>query len=171
VLVPAKGVVLPGGKLGAPDVSKRATSPKLPYLKVLRRGPGGWLYALQVWPVRNGPNELRFSRWKGAPTKLTFTATKERLGIALQGIVTYAGKPVPLKSPTPGGTLLRQYVYLDQQLGRQWKVLGGVAVKSNGSFRRMVYGGPTGTLFRATVAGPNIGQVYAPDMVVQVPPP
>jgi hypothetical protein len=173
VLVPVKGNVLPGGTLDGPDVSKPAKNSALPYVKVLRSGPNGWFYAVQIWPVRNGPTELRFSRWKGQPTKLTFTATKEHLGIALEGKVTYGGKPIPMKSPTPGGILLREYVYLDQQLGGQWKLLGGVAIKSNGSFRRVLFSGagPTGTLFRASVAGPNIGQVYAPDMIAQIPPP
>jgi hypothetical protein len=35
----------------------------------------------------------------------------------------------------------------------------------------MLNGGATGSLFRATVAGPNVGAVYAPDVVVQIPPP
>jgi hypothetical protein len=172
VLVPKNGVVLYGGKLSGPDVSKAATSPALPFVKVLRSGPGGWMYALQTWPTRNGPAELRFSRWQGKPTQLTFTATQEHLGIALEGKVTYAGKPIPIKSRAPGGVVVREYVYLDQQVGGQWKIIGGVAVKSNGTYRRMLYGGgETGNLFRATVAGPNVGAVYAPDVVVQIPPP
>jgi hypothetical protein len=172
VLVPVKGAILPGGRITTADVSKAAKKPVLPNMKVLRRGPGGWLYALQTWPARDGPVELRFSRWKGAPTKLTFTAKQLRLGIALQGRVTIAGKPIPIKSRVPGGQLQREYVYLEQRLGGQWKILGGVAVKRNGSYLRVVYGtGPTGSLFRASVAGPNIGTTYAPDQVVEIPPP
>jgi hypothetical protein len=172
VLVPKKGVVAYGGKLSGPDVSKAASSPSLPFMKVLRRGPGGWMYALQTWPTQSGPAELRFSRWQGTPTKLTFTATQEHLGLALEGKVTYAGKPIPIKSRAPGGVVIREYVYIDQQVGGQWKIVGGVAVKSDGTYRRMLYGGgDTGSLFRATVAGPNVGAVYAPDVVVQIPPP
>jgi hypothetical protein len=172
VLVPVRGAVLPGGRLATADVSRAVKKPVLPNVKVLRRGPGGWLYALQTWPARDGPVELRFSRWKGAPTKLTFAAKQLRLGIALQGKVTYGGKPIPIRSRIPGGTFQHQYVYLEQRLGGQWKILGGVEVKRNGSYRRVVYGGgPTGSLFRASVAGPNMGTTYAPDQIVEVPPP
>jgi hypothetical protein len=170
VLVPAVGAVLYGGKIKGPDVSKPSGA-KLPFAKVVRTGPGGWSYALQTWPSRSGPVELRFSRWKGEPTKLTLTATQERLGIALHGTVTYDGKPIPIKSRVPGGVAVREYVYIDQQISGQWKIIGGVSVKSDGSYRRMLYGGPSGSLFRASVAGPNIGSVYAPDVIVQIPPP
>ena len=139
--MPKSGAVLYGGKLSGPDVSKAASSPSLPFVKVLRSGPGGWMYALQTWPTRNGPAELRFSRWQGTPTKLTFTATQEHLGIALEGKVTYDGKPIPTVSRAPGGVVIREYVYLDQQVAGQWKIIGGVSVKSNGTYRRMIYGG------------------------------
>jgi hypothetical protein len=172
VLVPVKGAVLPGGRIATADVSKAAKKPTLPNMKVLRRGPGGWLYALQTWPSRGGPVELRFSRWKGAPTKLTFTARNVRRGISLQGRVTVAGKPIPIRSRVPGGMFQREYVYLDQRIAGQWKILGGVAVKRNGSYQRVVYlAGPTGSRFRASVAGPNVGTTYAPDQVVEIPPP
>jgi hypothetical protein len=172
VLVPVVGAVLPGGKLEGADVSRAASKPALPFLKVLRRGPGGWFYALQTWPGSRGPVELRFSRWRGDPTKLTLKATRERLGVALEGRVTLAGKPIPLRSRMPGGVMVREYVYLDHQIGGKWKNLGGVTIKRNGSYRKVLYGGgPTGSQFRASVAGPNVGAVYAPDMFVQVTPP
>jgi hypothetical protein len=172
VLVPLKGAVVYGGHLSGRDVSKPAKKPKLPYVKVLRRGPGGWFYALQTWPTRLGAPELRFSRWQGEPTKLTFTAKQERLGIALEGMVTYGGKPIPIKSKAPGGLMIREYVYLDQQVGGKWKVLGGATVQRNGSYRRVLFGQQSGgDGFRASVAGPNIGAVYAPDMILQIPPP
>lgn len=171
VLVPVRGAVLPGGRLEGRDVSRAATRPALPYMKVLRRGPGGWFYALQTWPSRVGPVEIRFSRWKGGPTRLTLKAKRQKEGIALQGRVTYAGKAIPTTSRTPGGTVLRQYVYLEQRVEGRWRVLGGVAVERNGTYRKVLYGAPTGTRFRASVAGPNIGTVYAPDMIVHIPPP
>jgi len=171
VLVPASGTVLYGGHLAGADVSKPAKSPVLPFVKVLRSGPKGWMYALQIWPARVGAPELRFSRWQGEPTKLTFTATQEHLGIALQGTVTYAGKPIPMVSKAPGGVVIREYVYIDQQVGKQWNVLGGASVAKNGTYRRVLYGGQSGDGFRASVAGPNIGAVYAPDVIVQIPPP
>src|SRR5262245_19692271 len=170
VLVPVNGAVLYGGKIAGADVSK-ASSADVPFAKVVRSGPGGWTYALQTWPSRGGPVELRFSRWKGKPTKLTLTATQQRLGIALAGKVTYDGKPIPTTSRTPGGVVVREYVYIDQQVGGHWQIVGGVTIKGDGSYRRMLYGGPSGSLFRASVAGPNIGSVYAPDVIVQIPPP
>ena len=172
VLVPVTGSVVFGGKLSGPDVSKPSSTPKLPFAKVVRKGPKGWYYALQTWPARSGPVELRFSRWRGSPTKLTLTATQGHLGIALAGKVTYGGKPIPQVSRAPGGVVIREYVYLDQQLGGKWHILGGVTLKTDGSYRRVLYRGqPTGSLFRASVAGPNIGSVYAPDVFVQIPPP
>jgi hypothetical protein len=67
--------------------------------------------------------------------------------------------------------VIREYVYIDQQVGKQWKVLGGASVAKNGTYRRVLYGGRSGDGFRASVAGPNIGAVYAPDVIVQIPPP
>ena len=171
VLVPVKGPVVYGGTLAGPDVSKAVSSPKLPYLKVCRSGTGGWIYALQTWPARVGPPELRFSRWQGAPTKLTLTAKRAGGGIALTGKVTYAGKPIPTSSAAPGGLKVREYVFIDQQVAGKWKTVSGVTVKSNGTYKHMLYGGRAGDGFRASVAGPNIGAVYAPDMVLQIPPP
>jgi hypothetical protein len=171
VLVPMNGPIVYGGTLGVPDVSKPASKPKLPFVKILRSGPNGWLYALQTWPTRSGPVELRFSRWQGSPTKLTLKATQQHAGIALQGKVTYGGKPIPTVSKAPGGVNIREYVYLDQRVRGKWQILGGVSVKTNGTFHRLLYGGPAGSLFRASVAGPNIGSVYAPDVIVQIPPP
>jgi hypothetical protein len=171
VLVPLKGAVVYGGRLAGQDVSKAVASPKLPYLKVLRKGPNGWIYALQTWPARIGPPELRFSRWQGAPTKLTFTAKRANGGISFTGKVTYAGKPIPMSSSAPGGLKVREYVYIDQRVAGTWKVLSGVTVKPNGTYEHMLYGGQSGDRFRASVAGPNIGAVYAPDMVMQIPPP
>ena len=50
-------------------------SQDFPFAKVTRRGPDGMLYALQTWRVEpNGPVELHFSRWKGAPTTVALTA-------------------------------------------------------------------------------------------------
>jgi hypothetical protein len=171
VLVPKTGAVVYGSKLSGRDVSRAASKPALQFMKVLRKAPGGWFYALQTWPTRSGPAELRFSRWRGAPTKLTLAATQEHFGIALQGKVTYDGKPIPIRSRAPGGVAVREYVYIEQRVGGQWQIVGGIAVKSNGTYRRMLNGGATGSLFRATVAGPNVGAVYAPDVVVQIPPP
>jgi hypothetical protein len=171
VFVPVKGAVIYGRRLRGKDVTKAATRPKLPYVKVLRRGRGGWFYALQTWPARIGAPELRFSRWKGKPTKLTFKARRENGGVALAGTVTYAGKPIPIKSRVPGGTAVREYVYLDQRVGGKWKVLGAVSVNRKGTYKHVLYGGTTGSRLRAIVAGPNIGTVYAPDMVRQIPPP
>ena len=171
LLVPASGPVLPGGQLEGADVSHEVSSPAIPFKLVLRSGPGGWYYALQTWPVRTGPVELRFSRWRGAPTKMTLETEKTSLGIALSGVATFGGKPIPTTSRTPGGTVQRQYVYLGSQVGGQWKNLGGVAVKPDGSYRRVLFRGPFGNLFRAGVAGPNIGSTYAPDALALAPRP
>jgi hypothetical protein len=171
ILIPVAGPVLPGGRLKGPDVSRPATAPKVAYQRVLRSGPGGWNYALQTWPINAGRPELRFSRWRGAPTTVTLKAESTSLGIALSGVAKFGGKPIPLRSPTPGGTVQRQYVYLHTQVGGVWKILGGVSVKRGGTYRKRLFGGPVGRWFRAGVAGPNVGRTYAPDAIALTRPP
>jgi hypothetical protein len=164
VFVPPTGKVYPGRKLTAPDVSRADSSVALPYKRVLRRTPDGKLWALQAWrPAAGAPVDLRFSRWRGAAPLVTLTAEPRFDGERVTGRATFAGKAVPLFSPTPEGKRIRSYAYLERETAAGWGPVAGVATKANGSFQLFVPAGKLGTRYRAIVPGPNIGTTLAPD--------
>ena len=166
LLVPPTGRVFPGRRLSAPDVSRVVARPAIPFKRVLRRTPDGRLWALQTWRVKpGGPVELRFSRWRGEPPKVTLTAELAFEGELLAGRATYAGRPVPLTSPTPEGKRLRSYVYLERFTGGSWRRIGGVSTRANGTFRRLLKPSELGFRYRAVLPGPNVGTTLAPDAV------
>ena len=164
VFVPPTGKVYPGRKLTAPDVSRADASVALPYKRVLRRTPDGKLWALQAWrPTAGAPVELRFSRWRGAAPVVTLTAEPRFDGERVTGRATFAGKAVPLFSPTPEGKRIRSYAYVERETASGWGPVAGVATKANGSFQLFVPAGKLGARYRAIVPGPNIGTTLAPD--------
>lgn len=164
LLVPPQGRVYPGRRLPGADVSRAAAGPAIPFRRALRLTPDGRRWALQAWrPLPGGPIELRFSRWKGQPTLVRLTAKPSGDTELLSGTATFQGKPLPLFSPTPEGKRIRQYAYLDSLIGGTWRRIGGVAIRSDGSFRRLVPAASLGVRYRAAVPGPNIGTTYAPD--------
>src|SRR3954470_4810477 len=68
LLVPPTGRFLPGRRLSGPAVSRATTAVSLPYRRVLRRTPDGWLWALQTWRVAfSKAGEVPVSRWRGSP--------------------------------------------------------------------------------------------------------
>jgi hypothetical protein len=161
LLVPPRGRVLPGARLSGRDVSRAAAAPRLAFQRVLRRTPDGRLWALQTWRARaGGPVELHFSRWRGAPTRVTFTVTET----VLEGSADFQGRPVTGSSPTPEGKRLRHYAFVDC-LGcggtRTWKRLTAVLTRANGSFRLFLRPAWRGSRYRVTVAGPNRGTTLA----------
>jgi hypothetical protein len=161
LLVPVQGRVRPGVHLSGGDAGSFLRPTDLPFAKVVRAGAGGWVYAVQSWRVLpSGPAELRFARWRGNGTVATLQAKKTSTGVLLTGKVTFDGRAVPTTSRTPEGKVLRQYAYVEQRVGGGWKRLGGVAVRADGTFRRLA---PGGSQFRVLVPGPNIGRTYAPD--------
>jgi hypothetical protein len=164
LLVPARGRVLPRGRLPGPDVTRAVAAPVIPFRRVLRIGSGGRYYALQAWRILpGGPVELRFSRWRGAPTDARLVAQMTATGVRLSGTVAFAGRPIPTTSRTPEGKVLRQYVYLDSLVGGTWHRLGGVVLRADGSYRRIAFGADAVARYRAVIPGPNIGLTYAPD--------
>jgi hypothetical protein len=164
LLVPPRGRVLPGGHLAGADVSRASSSVVVPFAHIVRTGHGGWNFALEAWRVLpGGPVELRFARWRGAPTVARLSAEQTTTGVLLSGSATLAGRPVPTTSRTPEGKVLKQYAYLDVFTGGQWRRLGGVAVRANGTFRRLAPHAKVGTRYRVVVPGPNVGSTYAPD--------
>jgi len=172
LLVPPRGRVYPGRRLTAPDVSRPVSSPAIPFARALRLTPDGRYSALQAWRVQpGGPVELRFSRWKGAPTNVRLIVETNTDSVRLSGTSTFGGRPLPAYSPTPEGKRIRQYVYLDSLGGGAWRRIGGVTLRADGSFRRLVPINLVGARYRALVPGPNIGATYAPDAATVGPPP
>ena len=161
-------VVPPSGKvyhaaLPGPDASRPASVPGLAFTPIVRRAPGGWLVAAQIWQAAGQPAALHVARWKGAPTQLTLADD----GTHLTGTATFQGKPVTGTSPTPSGTRMRIYVYLDcfgcPAAPQGWSAMLGVAPKSDGSFSVLLKPAWTGSRYRAEVEGPNVGETLAPD--------
>jgi hypothetical protein len=168
VTVPPKGQLFHGGSLVGRDVSRPAPDVRLPLAAVVRRGPGGVLYALQRWQVQpGGPVELHFARWKGAPPVLHLAVGAGRL----TGSAGFQGKPVSGFTTTLEGKRLRIYVYLDCLgcPGRSgWSRMIGVAPKADGTFAVFLRPEWMGRRYRVTVAGPNLGTTYAPDAQAEI---
>jgi hypothetical protein len=166
LLVPPAGLYRPGARLAGPDVGRPATAPALPFLRVLRRGPDGTLYALQAWRVKSGgPVELHFSRWKGSATSVTLESKALPSGERLVGRATFQGKPVAGFSRTNSGIRYRIFAFLDCFAcpGPQWRRMAGVAPRVDGEFRLLVQPQFQGSRYRVTIAGPNLGRTLAPD--------
>jgi hypothetical protein len=162
LLVPKRGRSLPGGKLSGADVS-RAGAAAIPFRKVVRAA-GGWLYGLQAWQVTPGcPLELRFSRWRGAATAVTLTATPKFSTELLEGTARFAGAAASGYAVTPEGKRIRVTAYVDCFCGGRWTRIGGVAVHADGSFRLLVKAGSVAPRYRAVVTGPTRGDLVAPD--------
>lgn len=160
-VVPPSGVGHHGALAGA-DASKPAGI-SLPLAVVVRRTADGTLWALQKVQISGRATSLDLARWKGAPTQLTLATDGKRL----TGTVTFQGQPVTGSSPTLAGKQEAVYVYLEcfgctaQPNG--WSLLLGVHPKADGSFAAALRPGWTGSQYRATVQGPNVGGQLAPD--------
>ena len=166
VFVPPTGRVYPGRRLAAADVSTSSTAVALPFRRVLRRTPDGRLWALQTWRVQpGGPVELRFSRWRGAPPKVTGASEPRfegELDLRPRHVRRASG---PALSPTPEGKRIRSYAYVDRATASGWSRIAGVATRADGSFRLFVPPGKLGARYRAILPGPNVGTTLAPDTV------
>ena len=166
VFVPPTGRVYPGRRLAAADVSRSSSAVALPFRRVLRRTPDGRLWALQTWRVQpGGPVELRFSRWRGKPPQVTLAAEPRFDGELVTGRATFAGRPVPLYSPTPEGKRIRSYAFIDRKTGTGWSRIASAATRADGSFRLFVPAAKLSSRYRAALPGPNIGTTLAPDAV------
>lgn len=182
MLVPPRGRILRGQRLARRDVSRPYSVLQLPFQRVLRRTPDGRLWGVQAWQRGRAGIEVRFSRWRGAPTQVTLKVLSMRPGPVprLIGQASFQGRPVTGYSSTPAGDRFRHFAYVDcfacpaAQPG-QWGRMLAVATQEDGSFAVALRPEWMGARYRATVTGPNRGATIAPDDSVaaepQGPPP
>jgi len=166
LLVPPRGSVLPGARLPGRDVSRAARGIEIPFARVIRRTPDGRYWALQSWRlVRRGAVELRFSRWRGAPTAMELTS--EPVGASgelLTGRATFHGRGVTGVWRTLEGDAVPEAAVLECFCaGRGWSWFNSVRTRSGGKFGANVPSRALARRYRATIVGPNVGTTLAPD--------
>jgi hypothetical protein len=172
LLVPPAGRFVPGARLLRPDVSRATTAVAIPYRRVLRRTPDGGYWALQTWRVAFAKAiELRFSRWRGAPTRITLSAEPSGRTELLTGRATFQGRPVTGSSPTNAGTPILHSAFLDCfACGLpQWQRFAAKRTAADGSFAVTVPLTRRGTKYRVSITGPNRGATLAPDAAAVAP--
>lgn len=167
LLIPPRGRALPGGRLSRPDVSRPTSAVAIPFRRALRRTPDGRYWALQSWRLaRAGPVELRFARWRGAPTRMelaTHTLGPRQL---LHGRATFHGRPVTGFWRTLEGTPIRHAAILECSpcYGRNgWSWFNSVRTTADGRFGAAVPPEALADRYRASIVGPNFGSTLAPD--------
>jgi len=173
VLISHDGSLHFDASLAGADVSHPAAGVRLPWQVALRQTSDGSYYALQEWRrLDSGPVELRFSRWQGAPTKLTLTAVCCKWGsVNVDGAASFHGRPIFGYSATPQGAPLDPFgrnVYLDSLQGGHWtRMMGILTHRPTGTFSLWIRPEWRGTDFRGTVPGPNWGWTLGPDAAAQ----
>jgi hypothetical protein len=163
------GALRYGARVRMPNVAGRTGAVRLPHRAMVWRTPDGTYWALQQWRRLTGrPVELRFSRWRGAPTKLTFRAVcckwrSERI----MGRASFHGRPIYGFSNTPAGVPLDKFgrnVYLDTFRYGKWRRMMGILThRYDGSYSLWIRKYWRGKRYRAAISGPNWGWTLAPD--------
>jgi hypothetical protein len=173
LLIPPRGEALPGARLPGRDVSRTASGVLIPFRRVVRRTPDGRYWALQAWRVaRGGAVELRFSRWRGAPTTMELTAEPTGGTERLTGRAAFHGRPVSGFWRTLEGTPIRHAAVLECFAclgGSGWAWFNSVGTRGDGSFAATVPPRALAVRYRATIVGPNVGTTLAPDATAVVP--
>ena len=81
--------------------------------------------------------------------------------------MSFDGHPVTGFSPTQAGKEVRAYVYIEcfgcPGNPNGWMLMVGVAPKADGSFAVYLRSSWDGKRYRATIAGPNVDGMLAPD--------
>jgi len=172
LLVSREGSLRYGG-LSGPDVSRPAAGVSIPWAVVVRQTPDGRFYALQAWQrLDGGPVELRFSRWEGAPTKLTLATVCCKWGHEnVIGTASFHGRPIYGFKATAQGSPLDPYgrnVYLDSYRSGRWERMMGILThRPTGSFSLWIRPEWAGGEYRGTIPGPNWGWTLGPDAFAQ----
>jgi hypothetical protein len=171
--VAASGALRYGARLGRPNVAARTGAVRLPLKAMVWRTPDGTFWALQQWRrLRGYPVELRFSRWRGAPTRLTLQAVcckwrSERI----RGRASFHGKPIYGFFNTPAGVPLDKFgrnVYLDTFRYGKWRRMMGILThRYDGSYSLWIRKYWRGERYRGAISGPNWGWTLAPDARVR----
>ena len=173
LLIPPRGRALPGGRLSGRDVSRPASGVRIPFARVVRRTPDGRYWGLQAWRlVGDGAVELRFSRWRGAPTALELTTEPTGGTELLRGRATFHGRPVSGYWRTLEGSRIRHAATFEcfACLGKPgWSWFGGKRTSVDGTFASTVAPRARARRYRATIVGPNIGSTLAPDASAVAP--
>lgn len=156
-VVTRRGRVLMDRRMRGQDVSVRTRAVRIPLKRVLKRTPNGAFWALQSWKRKCGRPELRFSRWRGAPTKLTANAVCCNDGQeVVRGRVTFHQRPV-----------YRARVYLDcfacPLNPDGWARFAVRSTRQDGSYAARIRPDWAGRRYRATAVGPNFAWTRAPD--------
>ena len=169
LLIARDGSLHYGAGLVGPDVSHPSEGVALPWKVTVRQTPDGSFYAVQAWRrLVAGPIELRFSRWKGEPTKLVLDVVCCKWGsVNVEGSASFHGKPIFGYSATPQGSPLDPFgrnVYLDSFRDGHWERMMGILThRPTGTFSLWIRANWSGTSYRGTIPGPNWGWTLAPD--------
>jgi hypothetical protein len=168
-VVTPSGRTIWGRRAGGRDVSVPTGAVAIPMVVTVRQTPDGRFWALQMWKrLRNGPVELRFSRWRGQPTLLQMWARccKWR-SEQVQGRATFHGRAIYGYGSTPSGVPTDRFgrnVYIDTfRRGRWVRCMGILTHRPTGRFSLWVRPYWRGTQYRGRMIGPNWGRTLAPD--------
>jgi hypothetical protein len=151
----------------ARDVSRPARAAALPFRALVRTALGDY-WALQAWRVvPPGPEQLRFSRWHGAPPMITgaFDPTTN----PLEGTFSYHGRPLVGSWMTPEGKRVRVIAYIEAQMTGGWRRLLGVSPRRDGLFTVFIRPAWRAASYRLVGVGPTIGKWRLPDVAATVP--
>jgi hypothetical protein len=169
VRVAPSGALHYGARLGRRNVAARTRAIRLPLKAKVWRTPDGAFWALQQWRRLSArPVELRFSRWRGAPTALSLRAVcckwrSERI----RGRASFHGRPIYGFSNTPAGVPLDKFgrnVYLDTFRQGGWKRMMGILThRYDGTYSLWIRKAWRGQRYRGSISGPNRGWTLAPD--------
>jgi hypothetical protein len=168
-VVSSRGQVRYNRRAAGRDVSFPTSAVTLPMPIAIRQTRSGTFFALQAWRrLRGGPVELRFSRWRGAPTLLTLgTVCCRWRSEIVRGQATYHGRPIIGYRFSRAGVPLDEFgrnVYLDSLRGGRWeRMMGIVARRPAGRFRLWIRPYWRGEAYRGRIIGPNWGHTLAPD--------
>ena len=125
--------------------------------------PDGRLWALQAWRVQaGGPVELRFSRWRGEPPKMTLTSQPRFDGELSPAALLPPAAPFR-STPDAGRQAHPQLCPHRSKDAHGLEPDRGAATRADGTFRLFIPAAKPGASYRTLLPGPNLGTTLAPD--------